>query len=578
MSSSAGPLAVISAPLLWPVAALLQLLFPALLRDRVRAYRWACVALVTQSALLTLHWLLGRFWPDAVAAWMPPGRLTWSLVAVTAGCAAAAWWQSAPPAGRPHRLEWLAFAALAVIFGGRALVARGAFDFGAALAVAAGAGLLSLLSHLQFGESLSRKRLTTQRVFLTALVLAGSAAAYHQQPPTPPAVPRDWTGDWPTFRGDVQRTGSLDPADAGPARPHVLWRARVPGGGRLYASPAAAGGEVVVVATQTNAAGGLFNRVARLDAASGRLVHTLDLPRAGVSSPAVRGPLVVLGEGYHQDGDCRLRVLDRRSGTEVGSFPTRSHVESSPALDGLRVYFGAGDDGLFAVELADDGSVRQLWHVGGYHVDSPPLVAGGTVFAGSIAGDNGERPALLAVDAMTGAVRWAVPVPLSAIAAPAGDDRRVVFALSNGKLNRDADRPAGAVWCVDAVTGGRLWQLTTDAGLYATPVCAGGNVFVAGGDGLCRCLRLSDGKELWQTPLGERVVASPVVSGGAVFVVTQSGLVVKLDAATGREVWRFDDLEELAPAGDVHASPVLAGGRLYVAAGGYLVCVGDRGE
>ena len=60
-------LAVISAPLVWPVAAILQLLFPVLLREQFRAYRWACVALVIDSIILTFHWLLARVWPDWAA-------------------------------------------------------------------------------------------------------------------------------------------------------------------------------------------------------------------------------------------------------------------------------------------------------------------------------------------------------------------------------------------------------------------------------------------------------------------------------------------------------------------------------
>src|SRR4051794_16938825 len=107
-----GPLAVIAAPLLWPVAAILQLLFPVLLREQVRAYRWAVVAVVGESSLLISHWLLSRFFPGRLSTdWLP-----WAVVAGLAACAVAAWWQARPPAGRPHRLEWASFGTLFLIF------------------------------------------------------------------------------------------------------------------------------------------------------------------------------------------------------------------------------------------------------------------------------------------------------------------------------------------------------------------------------------------------------------------------------------------------------------------------------
>jgi outer membrane protein assembly factor BamB len=360
-------------------------------------------------------------------------------------------------------------------------------------------------------------------------------------------------------------------------KPRILWQFRCPGDSRLYASPALAGGELIAVANRTHATGGLVNTLFRLDAATGRLVGGLDLRRAGVSSPAVRGPLILVGEGYHEDNLCNLRIVDRRSGISVNSFPTASHVESSPALDGPRVVFGAGDDGVFGVELTDDGALRQLWHVEGDHVDASPLVADGTAFVGST-GESDRPPVVLAIDAVSGAGRWRTPTPLPVIAAPAFDGGRLFVALSNGKLDRDADRPAGAVWCLDPATGHRLWDRPMTSGMYASPVCQWGCLYVAGGDGACRCLRQSDGSQVWESPLGDRVVAGPIVSGGAMFVLTQSGVLVRLDAATGQVAWRFDQIEEYVAGHDAHASPVLADGCIYVAAGGHVFCIADRRE
>ena len=214
----------------------------------------------------------------------------------------------------------------------------------------------------------------------------------------------------------------------------------------------------------------------------------------------------------------------------------------------------------------------------GYHVDAGPLVAGETVYTGSVEGDRFRELCLLAIDTASGAIRWKRPVTLPAMAAPAIDSGRVFFTLSNGKLNRDAEKPAGAVCCADAGTGALLWEIVTSGGVYASPVCWKERVFVAGGAGVCRCLRRHDGGEVWQTPLRERIVASPVVSGGGMLVLTERGQLIKLDAATGWIFWRFERMEEYVTSGDVYASPILVRRRVYVCAGGHLFCIGDRRE
>src|SRR5262245_7560290 len=323
-------LAVISAPLLWPVAAILQLLFPVLLREQFRAYRWACVALVTDSLILTVHWLLVRVWPDWVATHIPPASLTWTLLSVVTACTIAAWWERPGPIGPPWRWEWVAFAVLATTFGGRALYlawrGRLAFDHTIALAVAAAAGLLHLLLR-RFSPRFSV--LTTQRVFLTMFCLTAAAAAF-RQPAAPPMPGHDPTGEWPTFRGNDQRTGSLDGGDPGPVEPRIVWRFRLPQPGDIHASPVAAAEAIIITAAHTAPTGDRsLGRLYSVSARSGKLLQSIDLPRAGISSPAVRGPLAILGEGFHEDQECRLRVADRRTGALVGNFATASHVESS---------------------------------------------------------------------------------------------------------------------------------------------------------------------------------------------------------------------------------------------------------
>src|SRR5262249_18093090 len=102
------------------------------------------------------------------------------------------------------------------------------------------------------------------------------------------------------------------------------------------------------------------------------------------STPCVSAGKVYLGEGFHQDRECKLYCLDAGSGEKKREFATGSHTESSPTVVNGRVYFGAGDDGVYC---ADAETGKEVWHYPGLHVDSSPAVAGGRVYAGSGVGD-----------------------------------------------------------------------------------------------------------------------------------------------------------------------------------------------
>ena len=67
-----------------------------------------------------------------------------------------------------------------------------------------------------------------------------------------------------------------------------------------------------------------------------RLLLDQGLPR---STPALAAGRLYVGEGLHEDADCRLYCLEAATGRELWSFAARSHVESSPRVAGGRVFF-----------------------------------------------------------------------------------------------------------------------------------------------------------------------------------------------------------------------------------------------
>jgi len=195
------------------------------------------------------------------------------------------------------------------------------------------------------------------------------------------------------------------------------------------------------------------------------------------------------------------------------------------------------------------------------------------LFVGSVMGDVYKDFFALAIDAATGKGAWRVTAPIPLPASPAYAAGRVYFGLGNGKFDVDAEHPMGAVWCLDASTGDDVWQFETGGSVLATPAIAGGRVIACARDAHCYCLSQETGDLLWKVDLAGPINSSPIVAGRKVYVLTVAGLLACLSVEDGKELWR---LSLDVPDDDAYSSPTLAEGKLYVAAGGRLYCIGDR--
>jgi outer membrane protein assembly factor BamB len=330
--------------------------------------------------------------------------------------------------------------------------------------------------------------------------------------------------------------------------------------GEVMSAPVVMGDRVFFGAAKLTAFGEI-GAVYAVDAETGAVAWRFDnggALRPVYATPAVANGLVYCGEGLHSDAGCSLFALKADSGEVVWSIPTTSHTEGTPTITGNRVYFCAGDDGLFCSEAG-----KVVWHREGaknrLHVDSPPAVAHGRVFAGS-----GYRTwAVFALDANTGDELWRVPETLRAFGPPLVLGSRVAFGLGTGNLTDDLMRepevgepgekvPAGAVLCVDGVKGKVAWRTPLPRSVHTGMASDGYRVYAACRDGCVYALDRQTGAVRWRRPVGTGLVAGPVAvtafSGGAtlaVYAVTEEGLVVCLDPRTGEIVWT-KDLSQLA--------------------------------
>jgi len=308
-------------------------------------------------------------------------------------------------------------------------------------------------------------------------------------------------GTWPAWRRDPARTGH-DPDGSAPTRePDVAWRTTLP-----------------------------------------------DDNSARTRLAASRGALYVAT-------DRRLRAVDAATGetrwerTRLGTLAWDREplwVEGGPALHDGQVLLGAS---VSAYGLdRDDG--RAEWQ---YRTNSSldaTLRAGNTVYVASSVGD-GDR--LVAIDAASGLERWKTPA-----------DRGVVpTASAGGYVVGPPIGPDGSIAAVDAGSGGVEWtrDLPGEVSRFGDPCIADGTVYV-GGETLS-ALSLTGGSTRWSRSLGVAdadAVRPPVSDGGTAYLVAgEPARALAVGAERGDIQWEVD-LPPVPPGG----APALVDGTLYV--------------
>ena len=272
------------------------------------------------------------------------------------------------------------------------------------------------------------------------------------------------------------------------------------------------------------------------------------------STPCVADGRVYIGEGFHEDAGCRLFCLDATNGKKLWDFETNSHTESSPRVADGKLFFGAGDDGLYCLH-AESG--KKLWQYPppgsreGLHIDASPTVVGKRLYCGSGVSRSNRKLQVFCLDTETGKPVWVrddIDVP--SWSAPAVYDGRVYFGLANGRLTISDDKPRGALLCLDANDGKRLWYFegVKDA-VHTRPVVDAHHVYFGSRDNHAYCLDRRHGHLLWKRDLQSPVVASAALArcsccdaSTSLYVAAMNGAVYCLDPDSGAVFWMHTEL------------------------------------
>jgi outer membrane protein assembly factor BamB len=451
-------------------------------------------------------------------------------------------------------------------------------------------------------------------------------------------------GDWPASRGNAQRTGNVDGLP-GPKSPHVLWvhestdhyvSAPSPGKGMIYA-PALGTLNSGVMSAISNEPGVAPDKRVLWSKSQ----PFLKLPT--VCSPAVVGGQIIFGDGMHQNESPTLYCLDATKGTAIWQLALPGpliHLEGTPSVLDGKAYFGAGNGGVMAIDTTKvtlDGKDLQagevatiiaakwkelqdkyeadkkkdpdfaipptedalpkpapkvLWQQGGqgkWHVDCPVAVVGDNVLAGSAhldAENSGDR-ALFCMNRADGTIKWRTELKLNPWAgASIGGDLAIVGCSSIRFDPKEIAGAKGEIVALGLGDGSVKWRKDVAGGVVSpVAITKTGLAIYTATDKKVYALDAKTGDAKWIYTAKAPFFGGVAVAGETVYAADLNGVIHAINLADGKPQWKLDVGKQTKAIGNIYASPIIDGGRLYVgtcnidsqdAKKTVIVCVGEK--
>lgn len=278
-------------------------------------------------------------------------------------------------------------------------------------------------------------------------------------------------------------------------------------------------------------------------------------------------------------GTAEIQLPDKLE--ERWTFKTGNAIEGAPAVVNGVVYIASADKHMYAVDLKTG---MQKWKTSlGTPIKASPAIRGDRLYIGDADG----KFHALALD--TGKILWTFETFGEIKSGANFHNDNILF----GSLD-------ATLYCLSP-EGKKLWEYKTEGEVHGSPAIVGDRTFLAGCDSIMHVLDAKTGQQLGSVELGGQTGATAAVYGEGIYVGTMSNQVVgmnwkepkllwsfeaprrqqpfyaspaitqdlvvigsrdrkvyAIDRKTGKEVWNF------ITDGSVDASPVIAGGKVYV--------------
>jgi outer membrane protein assembly factor BamB len=285
------------------------------------------------------------------------------------------------------------------------------------------------------------------------------------------------------------------------------------------------------------------------------ILWTFDTGSYIMSSPAIVNEKLYIGAG-----DGILYAINAKDSTQLWTYNTYSSIVSSPAVENGVVYFLAENGYIYA--LNSDTGV-ELWNVNlgnGPYDWSSPAIHDGRVFVGSSTGY------VYSLDATSGVQIWKTLV---------GGQPNSHITVVNGKVysgTHNFDNNAPTLIALNEADGTVAWKydyylnhnnivaFINHNGVTVADEDGDGNLEVyfgvvtwTGTDDTAICLDEATGTEEWTANIGGWSTSTPVAHNGKLYMGSDDNNLYSLDASTGTVVWKY------LTGGQVYSAPAVSG-------------------